>query len=137
VFPENLERDDLERSLMRGCKDDIGRRTVHVRPQPIGCGHAPPVAGNESRESILRHRRDQVVADSLLVFEKLVGHNSTDRMAPQVLGTGVAAPITKETGNGIAAAGGERFAQNVEVGHGPSIAQVSGPITRASGPGRR
>ena len=131
MFPESLERDDLERSLMRGRKDDIGRRTVHVRPQPIGCGHAPPIAGNESREPILRHRRDQVVADALLVLEKLAGDNSTDRVAPQVLGTGVAAPITKETGDRITAAGGERSAQDIEVGHGPSIAQVSGPSSAA------
>jgi len=31
VFLESVERDDLESSLMRGRKDDVGRRTVHVR----------------------------------------------------------------------------------------------------------
>jgi hypothetical protein len=28
MFLERVERDDLESSLMRGCKDDVGRRTV-------------------------------------------------------------------------------------------------------------
>ena len=31
VFLESVERDDLESSLMRGGKDDVGRRTVHMR----------------------------------------------------------------------------------------------------------
>ncbi len=32
VFPESIERNDVERSFMRGCKDDEGCRTVYVRP---------------------------------------------------------------------------------------------------------
>jgi hypothetical protein len=42
----------------------------------------------------------------------------------------VAAPITKEAGDRVCAAGGERSAQDIEVGHDPSIALVSGPGRR-------
>jgi hypothetical protein len=133
MFLESFERDDLERSLVCGREDDESRRAVHVRLQPIGCGHTPAVAGNESREPILRHRCDQVVADPLLVLEKLDGDNRANRVAPQVLGTGVAAPITKEAGDRVGTAGSERPAQDIEVVHGPSIALVN-PIV---GSGRR
>jgi len=68
------------------------------------------------------------------VFEKLGSDNCADRVAPLVLGTGVAAPITKEAGDRVTAAGGERSAKDVEVGHGPSIAQVNGPIAQVNGP---
>jgi hypothetical protein len=49
----------------------------------------------------------------LLVFEKLGSDDGTDRVAPHVLGTGAAAPIAKEAGNRISAAGGERSAQDI------------------------
>ena len=55
------------------------------------------------------------------MFEKLGGDHGTDRVASQVLRTGAAAPITEEAGDWVGAAGGERFAQDVEVDHVPSI----------------
>jgi hypothetical protein len=110
VFLESVKRDDLKRSLMGGCEDDVGCGAVLVRLEPVGCGHTPPIAGREPGESILRHRRDQVVADSPLMLEKLGGDHGADRVAPQILGTGVAAPIAKETGDRVGAAGGKRSA---------------------------
>ena len=110
VFLESVKRDDLERSLMGGCEDDVGCGAVLVRLQPVACGHTPPIAGRQPRELILRHRRDQVVADLPLVLEKLGGDHSADRVAPQILGTGVAAPITKEAGDRVGATEGERSA---------------------------
>ncbi len=56
------------------------------------------------------------------MFQKLGGDDSADRVAPEVLGTGVAAPIAKEAGDRIGAAGGEFSAQDVHVGHVASIA---------------
>ena len=96
MFLESVERDDLQRPLMRGFRDDVGGRTVHVGLKPVGRSHTPPIARNESRESILRHWRDQVVADALLVLEKLGCDNRTDRVTPQVLGGGATTPIAKE-----------------------------------------
>jgi hypothetical protein len=128
MFLKRTERDDLERSLMRGCKDDVGGGTVQMRLKPVGCGHAPPIARYEPREAILRHWRDQVVADALLVFEKLGGDNSADRVTAKVLGTGVTAAITKEAGNRVGAAGGERSAQDVD---------ISGPVTHVTDLGCR
>ena len=122
MFLESVKRDDLESSLMGRCKDDVGRGAILVCPEPVGCGHTPPIAGDKPRESIIGHRRDQVVADPPLVLEKLGCDDRADRVATQVLGTGIAAPITKEAGHRVGATGGERFAQDVEFRHGPSIA---------------
>jgi hypothetical protein len=110
VFLESVKRDDLKRSLMGGCEYDVGCGTVLVRVEPVGCGHTPPIAGRQPGESILRHRGDQVVADLPLVLEKLGGDHSADRVAPQILGTGVAAPIAKETGDRVGATEGKRSA---------------------------
>jgi hypothetical protein len=115
VLLEGVERDDFERQPMRGCKDDVGRGTGLMRRQPVGCSHTPAITGHEPRKSILRHRRDQVVADAQLVLEELGGDNGADRVAPKVLRTGVAASITKESGNRVGAADRERSPQDVDV----------------------
>lgn len=128
VFPEGVEGDDLERSLMRGCEHDVGCRTVDMGLEPAGRRHAPPIAGYKPRESILRHWCDQVVAGASLVLEKFGGDDRADRMTPKVLGAGVAAAITKEAGNRVRAAGGERTAEDVD---------VSGRITHATDLARR
>jgi hypothetical protein len=125
VLLESSERDDVERSLMGGCEDDEGCCTVLVCPQPVGCGHAPSVAGREPGEAILRHRRDQIVTDRSLVLEKLGGDHRADRVAAEVLRTGVAASITKETGDRVGAAGGERSSEDVERRHAFSIAATT------------
>ena len=78
----------------------------------------------------MRHRRDQVVADLPLVLEKLGCDHRANRVATQILGTGVAAPITKEAGHRVGATGGKRFAQDVEFRHGPSIALATAAENR-------
>jgi hypothetical protein len=119
VFTESIERNDLESALMRGCKDHVGRRAVRVRSQPVGCGHAPAIAGHEPGESIRRHGRDQVIADPVLVLEKFGGDYRADRVATSVLGPRAAAPVTEEAGDGVGATRPERSAQHVEFSHGP------------------
>lgn len=125
VFSEHFERDDLKCSLMRGRKDDVGGRPVEVRPKPVGRGDAPSIAGREPRESILGHRRDQIVSDPPLVFQEVGGDYGTDRVASDVFRPGVAAAIAKEAGHRIGPARVELSAQNVQVGHDPSIALVA------------
>jgi hypothetical protein len=110
VFLESVQRDDLKRSLMGGCEDDVGCGAILVRQEPVARGHTPPIAGHEPRESIVRHRGDQVVADPPLVLEKLGGDYRADRVATQILGTRVAAAITKETGYRVGATGCKRSA---------------------------
>lgn len=133
VFTESIEWDDFESALVRGCQDHVRRRAIRVRPQPVPCGHAPPIAGRETGESILRHGRDQVVADPLLVLEKRRGDDRADRVAPSILGTGATAPITEEAGDGVGAAGVERSAQHVQFGHGHvvSLGQRAGDRRRS------
>ena len=108
VFLEGVERNDLERSLMGRCKDDVSCGAVLVGLQPVGCGHTPPITRREPRKSILRHRRSQVVTDLPLVLEELGGDDRADRVATEVLGTGVAASIPKETGHRVGTTGGKR-----------------------------
>lgn len=122
MFFQSVKRDDLKRSLMGGCKDDVGCGAVLVRLQPVGCRHTPPIAGREPRESILRHRRDQVVADPPLVLEKLGGYDRTDRVAAEVLRTGVATPIPEKTGDRVGPTGGKRSSEDIACRHGSSIA---------------
>lgn len=127
VLLQSIERDDLERPLMRGLEYDIGRRAIHMRSKPVRCGHTPAITRDEPREPILRHRRDQVVADAVLMFEELRGDNRADRVAAGILGTRVTAPIAEESGERIGATVGERSTQHIEIGHGPSIA-LSVPV---------
>jgi hypothetical protein len=122
VLLQSFERDDLESSLVRGCENDIGCRAVYVRLEPVGCGHTPAIAGHQPGKAILRHWRDQVVADLLLMLEKLGGDHGADRVAAKVLGAGIAATVAKEPGDRIGATCVERSAEDVEVGHDPSIA---------------
>jgi hypothetical protein len=119
MFAEGLKRHDLKCALMRGCEDDVGSRAVRMRSQPVGCCHAPPVARREPGESVLGHWRDQVIADLLLMIEKLGGDYRADRVATSVLGTGAAAPVTKEAGDRVRPAGFECAAQHVELSHEP------------------
>ena len=49
---------------------DPGGRAILVRSQPVHRGHAPAVTGREPGEVVLRHRRNQVVANTALVFEE-------------------------------------------------------------------
>jgi hypothetical protein len=119
VLLQSFERDDLEGSLMRGCENDVRCRAVDVRLKPVGCGHTPAIARHQPGKAIVRHWRDQVVADLLLMLEKLGGDHGADRVAAKVLGAGVTATVAKEPGDRIGATCVERSAEDVEVGHGP------------------
>ena len=50
--------------------------------------------------------------------QELGGHPGADRVDPDVLGPGVAAPVAVEAGDGVVVAGLERFPEDV-LGHGP------------------
>ncbi len=68
------------------------------------------------------------------MFEKLGGDHGTDRVTPEVLRPGAAAPITKEASDRVGAAGDERLAQDIKLGHRPSMALSTSP---QGGPVRR
>lgn len=68
---QQLERHDVEGTLVRAREHDGGRRAVQVRAQPVGRRDAPPVTRIQPGEPVLRHRRAEVVADAPLVLEDL------------------------------------------------------------------
>ena len=68
--------------------------------------------------------RSVVVSDPALVLEKLGGHHRADRMAAQVLGTGIATAVTVKAGHRVIAAGLQFPAEHVPLAHGCSIAHA-------------
>jgi hypothetical protein len=70
----------------------------------------------------MRHRSAQVVADGLLVFEKLGGDDRTNGVTPAVLRTGRATPITEEPRDRISSTRLQYSTNDVTINHGPSIA---------------
>jgi len=101
MLTESFERHDFEGALVGRGQNHVGRRPVVMGTEPVGGGHAPPVAGYQSREAVLRHRRGQVVADGPLVMEKLGGDHGADRVTPVVLRSCRAAPVTIEARDGV------------------------------------
>ena len=95
--------------------------------EPVGGGHTPPVAGRQSREPVLRHRRGQVVADGPLVLEKLGGDHGADRVAPVVLRSSRATPVTVEARDRIGATRLQCLAHDVSIDHGPIIVDEPDP----------
>ena len=127
VFLERGERNDLKRPFMGGRQHYVGGRAVLVRPQPVHRGHAPAVAGREPREVVLRHRGDQVVADTALVLEERGRDHRADRVAPPVLRTGTTAPVTVKAGEGVDATRLKLATEHITIGHRTSIAwQLAG-----------
>ena len=121
VLLERGERNDVKRPLMGRREHYVGVCAVLVRPPPVQRGHAPAIAGREPREVVLRHRGDQVIADPTLVLEKRRGDHRTDRVAPAVLRTGTAGPVTVKAGKGVDAARLKLAAEHITVRHRTSI----------------
>jgi len=107
---------------MGGRQNHVGCRAVRVCSQPVHCGYAPPVAGLEPGEAILRHGCDEVVADATLVFKERGRDHRADCVAPAVLGAGAAAPVPIETGEGVDATRLKLSSQHIAIGHRSSIA---------------
>jgi len=122
VFLERGERNDLKRPFMGGRQHYVGGRAVLVRSQPVHRGHAPAVARREPREVVLRHRGDQVVADTTLVLEERGRDHRADRVAPPVLRTGTTAPVTVKAGEGVDPTRLKLATEHITIGHRTSIA---------------
>jgi hypothetical protein len=117
VLLKRGERDELERTLVRGCQHNEGGRPVLMSPQPVRRGHTPAVAGREPGETVLGPRSYQVVADLILMLEERGCDHRAERVAPEVLGTRATAPIPVKTGEGIKAAGLKLSSQHIAIGH--------------------
>jgi len=122
VLLERGERNDVKRPLMGRRQHYVGGGAVLVRPPPVQRGHAPAIAGREPREVVLRHRGDQVIADTTLVLEERGRDHGADRVAPQVLRTGTTAPVAEEACEGIGATRLKLATEHITIGHRTSMA---------------
>src|SRR5690606_31103818 len=129
VLLQHLERDDLERPLVRRREHDRCGGSDVARTQPVDRRDAPTVAGDETREVVVRHRRGEVVADAALVSEELGADDSTHRVAADVLGTCRAAAVAIEARERIGATRFELATQDVAIGHDASIAGPWRPVS--------
>jgi hypothetical protein len=121
VLFECLQGHDLQSPLVGGSQHHAGGSPVVVGPQPIHSCHPPAVPGYQAGEPVLEHRGAQIVADPLLVLEELRGYHRADGVAATVLGTGMAAAVTKETGDRVIAEGFQPATQHVAISHLRSI----------------
>src|SRR4029077_14095951 len=90
---------------------------VLMGAQPVARSHAPAVARNEAREMVGRHRRDEVVADRLLVLEELLRDDRADRVAAEILEPGVAPSVAVEAGQWVGSALLQRLPEDVARAH--------------------
>ena len=127
VFLERGERHNFKRPFMGGRQHYVGGRAVLVRPQPVHRGHAPAVTGREPREVVLRHRGDEVVADTTLVLEERGRDHRADRVAPPVLRTGTTAPVAVKAGEGVDPTRLKLATEHITIGHCTSIAWQASP----------
>lgn len=98
---QHVQRHHVEYSFMGRRKHNGCSSPVQVSPQPVGCCDAPSVTGSKTREAILRHRGDQVVANPALMVEKILGHDCTDGVTATIGGAGAAGAVPKPTGQRI------------------------------------
>src|SRR4029079_824528 len=91
-----LERDDVERRLMRRGKDDPRRVARLERLAPARGAQAPAVAWLEPGKPEVRLRRRQVIAPRLGEFEELGGHLDAHCMQPEILGPSMAGAGAEE-----------------------------------------
>ena len=113
VLPQDIEGNNFERALVRRGQGDGGADASLQTLEPPGCADAPAIAGVQSGKIILRPWRAEVVADRAAIFEKFVGDFDTYRVAADILGTGVAMPVAKITGDGRQRTRLEWSAENV------------------------
>ncbi len=90
VFFKHGERDYLENLFIRCRQYHRRSHSVPVSSQPVRSRYTPPVAGHEARELVVRHRGAEIIADAPLMIQELARDNGTDRVAAEVLLSGVA-----------------------------------------------
>lgn len=133
MLPERCKRNDVERPLMRRREDDVCSRTIFMGPEPVDSGDAPTVARDEPWKAVHRHWRGQIVTDSALMFQKLPGHNRTDRVAARVLRAGMTAAVTVEAGDRVASAGLKLTPEDIPLAHRASIARSGTLVSGTAG----
>jgi hypothetical protein len=114
---EDLERDDIQRALVCRSQHHERGRSVNVSAEPVRSRDTPAIAGHQARELELWHRGREVVADTALVLEEISGDDRANRVAAEILRTGVATPVAVEPRHGVAAAHLQRPPEHIAVSH--------------------
>jgi len=135
VLTERCERDDFDGALVRRGENHVRRCPVVMGTEPVGGCNAPPIAGHEAREAVLRHRRAEIVADSLLMREKLLGYDGTNGVTTEVLSSRRTTAVAVETRDGVGATRLQHPTDDVPVSHETSIADGPDPIDINDPPG--
>ena len=129
---EIVEVDEFQRDHGGRIEVYLGCAVVVEGFLPTEDAEAPLVAGFEAGEGEFGARGAEVVSLVLTEGEKLLGQHGADTVKATVARSGAAATIAEEAGHGIGGAGGEGFAQDVEVRHGGSL-EVGGGSGKSEG----
>jgi len=109
-----FQRDQFQRALVRGLKNDTWSHVVLVSLLPTRGAETPAAAGLETGESVLGHGGREVVAGEFGELKELGRQFHTNGVRTMILIIGVATTVAKESGHWIGAARLERTAQNIE-----------------------
>eukprot|EP00825_Cyclidium_porcatum_P038778 TRINITY_DN4574_c0_g1_i13.p1 TRINITY_DN4574_c0_g1~~TRINITY_DN4574_c0_g1_i13.p1 ORF type:complete len:218 (+),score=7.92 TRINITY_DN4574_c0_g1_i13:566-1219(+) len=115
VLLEQVERDDLQGSLIGRIQRDFRRLAGTIRLNPAGGAKAPALASLEAWKIEFRARRRQVVAGCLGICEEFFGKHDTDGVTAKIVFRGVAAPITEKAGYRLVTTGQQRPTQDIEL----------------------
>lgn len=129
VKSENIQRHEVEHAVVRRREDNRRSQPVVVCSQPIRSRHTPPIARNESRKPVLRHRCCQIIPDARLVFEEFASHHRADRVAAVIALIRVARSVAEEPGERLYPTRFEFEAENVQF-HLKIPSSVMGPRPR-------
>ena len=132
---EKLERNDAQGIFVCSFQDNRAGRSGLLNLKPAGGTDAPAVAGLETRESVLGHGGDEVVAKGLGRGEEWGVHDAADGVDTEIVGAGVAATIAIEAGHRLTAAGLQRLAKDITRGSFDGFRDRHGPLPFLPVPG--
>jgi hypothetical protein len=93
-----------------------------MRSKPVDRGDTPTVAGHQSRETILGHRSNQIVANRPLVLQKFNRDHGANGVATEILGIRRTTAVSVEARDWVTTAGLHLSTQDVALNHRASIA---------------
>src|SRR5579864_4116119 len=110
------ERAIVERAQMRRAQDDARRALGFERLLPARRAEAPAIARDEAGKAISRHRRREIVADRFREGQEFCGRDDADRVAADIIRTGIATAIAIKPGHRMKRAILQHAAEHVERG---------------------
>ena len=96
MFFQGVDGAKLDGQHVGGFKDDLGRHSCVVGLLPSRGTQAPLVAGFQTGELVLRHRRGKVIAGGFRECQKIVRHDGTNRVSSVVTHASIAKTIPIE-----------------------------------------